>query len=140
MLAEQWTNRDVLRWARERLNLSVEQVAAESHKLAKRHFAAVSKQELIAWETGTAEPELAHLETLAEIYVCPVGYFFLESRPEEPLLMSFRGLGKPREQLQSLSQRSLRRFTELAQWTVETLRKSEQLDIVPGSVWCSFWN
>lgn len=125
-VTEQWTNRDVLRWARERLNLAVEQVVDAAKKLAKRHFATVSEQDLTAWEAGEAEPELAHLETLAEIYACPLGYFFLESRPEERLPVSFRGLAKRREQLESLSQRTLRRFMELAQWTVETLRRSER--------------
>lgn len=125
-VTEQWTNPAVLRWARERLNLTIEQVVAESKKLAKRHFAAFSEQELKAWEAGETEPELAHLETLAEIYACPVGWFFLESKPAERLPVSFRGLAKPPELLESSSQRILRRFMELAQWTVETLRKSEQ--------------
>lgn len=125
-VTERWTNPEVLRWARERLNLSVEQVAEESKKLAKRHFTAVSEEEINGWEAGRAEPELAHLETLAEIYACPVGWFFLDSPPPERLPLSFRGLAKPQEQLESLSQRTLRRFMELAQWTVETLRKSEQ--------------
>jgi len=125
-VTEQWTNPDVLRWARERLNLTVEQVVEESKKLRKRHFAAISEQDLTAWEEGVSEPELAQLETLSEIYACPVGYFFLESRPDELLPVSFRGLTKPPEQLQSLSQRSLRRFMELAQWTVETLRQTGQ--------------
>jgi Zn-dependent peptidase ImmA (M78 family) len=122
---ETWTNPDVLRWARERLNLTPRQVAEESEKLAK-HFAALSERELTAWEAGAAEPELAHLETLSEIYACPVGWFFLEARPDEKLPVSFRGLAKRREHLQSLSQRTLRRFMGLAEWTVETLRKSEQ--------------
>ena len=136
-VTEQWTNPDVLRWARERLNLTVEQVVEESKKLAKRHFAAISEQDLTAWEEGVSEPELAQLETLAEIYACPVGYFFLESPPDEPLPVSFRGLTKPPEQLQSLSQRSLRRFMELAQWTVETLRQTGQrwqVNIRPAQV------
>jgi transcriptional regulator with XRE-family HTH domain len=78
-VTEKWTNPGVLCWARKRLNLAVEQVVGESRKLAKRHFAAISGQDLTAWEAGTAEPELVHLETLAEIYACPVGYFFLDS-------------------------------------------------------------
>ena len=125
-VTEQWTNPDVLRWARERLNLTPRQVAEESKRLARRHFAVVSDEELENWEAGRAEPELAQLETLAEIYACPVGWFFLDSRPVEHLPVSFRGLSKPREHLSSLSQRSLRRFMELAQWTVETLRKTGQ--------------
>ncbi|MCS7338687.1 MAG: ImmA/IrrE family metallo-endopeptidase, partial [Verrucomicrobiae bacterium] len=63
---------------------------------------------------------------MAEIYACPVGWFFLNSPPAEKLPVSFRGLAKPREQLESLSQRTLRRFMEQAQWTVETLRKTGQ--------------
>jgi Zn-dependent peptidase ImmA (M78 family)/transcriptional regulator with XRE-family HTH domain len=136
-VTEQWTNPDVLRWAREQLNLTPHRVAEESKKLARRHFAVVSEQEIAAWETGKAEPELAHLETLAEIYACPVGWFFLKSHPTERLRMNFRGLAKPPKQLDSLSQRTLRRFMELAQWTVETLRKSEQpwqVGIRPGQV------
>jgi Zn-dependent peptidase ImmA (M78 family)/transcriptional regulator with XRE-family HTH domain len=125
-VTETWINPDVLRWARERLNLTPRQVAEESKKLAKRHFARLSERELTSWEDGTAEPELAHLETLSEIYACPVGWFFLEAPPDEKLPVSFRGLAKPREELGSLSQRTLRRFMELAEWTVETLRKSEQ--------------
>jgi Zn-dependent peptidase ImmA (M78 family) len=125
MPTNRWINPTVLRWARERLNLTPRQVAEESKKLAKHHFAALSEQELLAWERGTAEPELAHLETLSEIYACPVGWFFLEAPPDEKLPVSFRGLAKPREKLGSLSQRTLRRFMELAQWTVETLRSSE---------------
>lgn len=121
-----WVNRDVLRWARERLNLTAKQVAEESKKLAKRHFVEVSEDDLSAWEAGEAEPDMEQLETLAEIYCCPVGWFFLESRPTEKLPVSFRGLSKPREQLDSLSQRTLRRFMELAEWTVETLRNTEQ--------------
>jgi len=125
-VTEQWINPHVLRWARERLNLTPGEVANESERLARRHFAVISEDDLARWEAGTAEPELAQLETLAEIYACPVGYFFLEERPKEHLPVSFRGLSKPREQLESLSQRSLRRFMELAEWTVETLRKTGQ--------------
>jgi transcriptional regulator with XRE-family HTH domain len=82
---EQWTNPDVLRWARERLNLTQRQVTEQSKKLARGHFAVVSQEELENWEAGRAEPELAQLETLAEIYACPVGYFFLHERPAEHL-------------------------------------------------------
>lgn len=125
-VAEKWVNPEVLRWARERLSLTTEQVVAESKNLAKRHFAPISEQELTAWESGRAEPELEYLETLAEIYACPVGFFFLDAPPDEQLPVSFRGLAKPPELLSSLSQRTLRRFIELAQWTVDTLRKTVQ--------------
>lgn len=141
-VTEQWTNPEVLRWARERLNLSIQQVAAESKKLSKQHFAQIEVRDLSAWEAGTAEPELTQLETLGEIYACPVGWFFLQSPPAEKLPVSFRGLTKPAGQLESLSQRALRQFMQRARWTVETLRKSEQAwhvsirpaQVTPGSV------
>jgi len=123
---KQWTNPHILRWARSRLNLALSEVAKESENLARRHFAPVTEQELKDWEAGKAEPELAQLETLAEIYACPVGYFFLESPPDEPIPVSFRGLAKPQEQLHSISQRTLRRFMDLVEWTVEILRSTEQ--------------
>ena len=123
---EPWTNANVLRWARERLNLTPQHVEQEAKKLVRRHYAPFSAEDLAAWEAGRTEPELAQLETLAEICACPVGYFFLESQPVERLPLSFRGLAKPRQQLQSLTQRTLRRFMELAQWTVETLRQTGQ--------------
>jgi hypothetical protein len=47
-VTETWINPDVLRWARERLNLTRRQVAEESKKLAKEHFAALSAVELQA--------------------------------------------------------------------------------------------
>ncbi|MGC8743590.1 MAG: hypothetical protein ACP5T0_06910 [Verrucomicrobiia bacterium] len=81
------------------------------------------------WESGKAEPEMEHLETLSEIYVCPVGWFFLDSPPKEDLPLSFRGLSKPKDKLESLSQRTLRRFIELARWTVEILRQSAHLHL-----------
>lgn len=118
---------DVLRWARERLNLTPRQVAGESKKLARHHFAPVTEQKVADWEAGRAEPELAPLETRAEIYTCLVGYFFLESPPPERLPVSCRRLAKPQEQLRSLSQRMLGRFMELAEWMVETLRTTGQL-------------
>lgn len=121
-VTKRWTNPDVLRWARERLKLATKQVVEEAKKLTRRHYAAITQEELTAWEAGRGEPELAQLETLAEIYACPVGWFFLDAPPKEKLPVSFRGLAKPPEQLESLSQRTLRRFMGLAQWTVQTLR------------------
>ena len=132
---QDWVNPDVLRWARRRLNLDLEQVAEESKKLARRFYSTVSTRQLEDWEGGKAEPGLEHLETLSEIYVCPLGYFFLEARPSEQLPVSFRGLSKGKEEIASLSQRALRRFSGLAHWTVELLRKTEQpwqVSIRPG--------
>ena len=104
-----WTNPKVLRWARERLNLTPEDVEREAEKLKRRFYEPVSADDVIAWEEGRSEPTLAQLETLAEIYVCPVGYFFLESPPEVSVSLSFRGLSdeKRKDVLSSLTLRSL---------------------------------
>lgn len=126
MSTTNWVNRDILRWARKRLNLNYNEVAEESKKLARRHYATVSPEELTAWEERREDPDLEHLETLAEIYVCPVGYFFLESIPQVRQLVAFRGLAKDESALSSTTHRGLQRFSELAQWTVDLLRRTEQ--------------
>lgn len=114
-----WSNRHILKWARERLNLTLEQVAEEAHKLRRHYFSAVSARQLAEWEEGDGEPELEHLETLAEVYLCPVGYFFLDKAPEEALPLSFRGLAPEKAAtLASTTRRALRRFNQLAEWTV----------------------
>jgi len=121
-----WVNPDVLSWARKRLNLTIDQVAEESKKLAGQFYATTSPQQLTEWEEGKSQPDLEHLETLSEIYVCPVGYFFLDQTPLEESPMSFRGLSKDQELIGSASKRSLQRFIELAHWTSELLQKTEQ--------------
>lgn len=120
-----WVNPSVLKWARERFNLNPAQVAEESQKLSKRHYASLSADDLAAWEAGLYEPDLVHLETLSEIYQCPVGYFFLDSPPDESLPLSFRGLAEEKD-LSPNTLRTLRRFYELARWTADFL---EGLDI-----------
>ena len=115
--ATRWVNPEVLKWARERIGLSPEEVEEHSKKL-KRAYVPIRAEELIQWEYGKAEPELEHLETLSEVYVCPVGYFFLSEPPLERLPLSFRGLAEGKEnRLKPLSRQTLRRFLELAEWT-----------------------
>jgi len=78
----EWVNPKILRQMRERRGLSPEEVAAQSGALASQHYAPIEADELRRWEAGEAEPDLEHLETLSEIYRCPVGYFFLDTLPE----------------------------------------------------------
>lgn len=118
-----WTNPSVLKWARERLGLSLENVDELSHKLGK-NYSPIKANELHRWENREAQPDLERLETLSEIYVCPVGYFFLDKPPEEPLALSFRGLApEKKEALKPLTQQTLRRFLQLAEWTIFTIEK-----------------
>ena len=131
-----WVNPSILKWARERLNLTPELVEAEAQKLRRHHYAPISAQELAKWEEDLSQPELEHLETLSEIYLCPVGYFFLDRTPQERLSLSFRGLVEEKaESLSPTTHRTLRRFYELAQWTVdfiESLSIPWEVKVRPG--------
>jgi len=69
-------NIDVLRWARERAGLSVEDVAARLKKEAET---------VVAWEAGSDAPTFRQLEKLAEsIYHRPIALFFFPEPPQEP--------------------------------------------------------
>lgn len=112
-----WVVPNMLRELRERTALEPKDVEAQARKLGRLHYSPVTREELERWEQGLAAPELAHLETLSEIYGCPVGHFFLEQVPERAESLSYRGLapGKDRR-LSPDTRRSLGRFLELAEW------------------------
>ncbi|MBI1904344.1 MAG: ImmA/IrrE family metallo-endopeptidase [Planctomycetia bacterium] len=65
----------VLKWARESLQLSVEEVA----KRVRRPTEAVRR-----WESGEESPTFATAEKLAALYKRPIAVFFLPRAPEEP--------------------------------------------------------
>ena len=120
-----WVNPKMLRWAREQVGLTPEEVAEHSRKLKRHYFSEVDATALRRWEAGEAAPMLEHLETLAEIYVCPVGYFFLPKPPAEEQVLAFRGLApEKRERLQPLTRQTLRRFLELAKWTASLIEEA----------------
>ncbi len=114
--ATRWANPHLLRWARKRVGLSLSQVESQSKQLGKS-FQPISAQELAACEEGSNEPLLEHLETLAELYVCPLGYFFLDEPPSQQWSVNFRGLSPGKEgKLDPLSNQTLHRFREHTQW------------------------
>jgi len=121
--APQWVKPRNLRVARERLGLTPKEVAEQSALLEKeKHYALIEADRLVSWESGDDEPALEHLETLSEIYVRPVGHFFLPALPSEESRLSYRGLSpdKTRETKPALQQ-TLRRFEELAEWTASLI-------------------
>ena len=89
-------NPDVLRWARESLHLSIEDVASRMKKDAA---------DIEAWEEGSAAPTYVQLETLAyEVYKRPLALFFFPAPPdEEPIERSFRTL--PEQELERIPSR-----------------------------------
>jgi len=122
-----WINSSVLRWARKRIGLSLEDVQKQSKKLGS-YYSPVEVRQLQQWESGSSQPELEHLEALAEVYVCPVGYFFLKEIPKETIPLSFRGLSpEKQDKLKPLSQQTLHRFLDLADWTT-LLIEEEKLE------------
>lgn len=89
-------NPAVLRWAREGLGLSLEEVAQRLKK---------SAADVEAWETGQAAPTYVQLETLAyTIYKRPVAIFFFPEPPDEPSVkQAFRTL--PEEEIDAIPPR-----------------------------------
>jgi Zn-dependent peptidase ImmA (M78 family) len=84
----------VIRWARESMGMSVEDVA---HKLKK------SSEEVVAWESeGGVSPTYSQLENLAyKVFKRPLAVFFLPAPPDEiPPVREFRTL--PDTDLQTL--------------------------------------
>lgn len=121
-----WARPHVLRAVRERLNLTPEDVEKEARKLARRGYDPVSAEQIRAWEAGKETPTFEQLATLAEVYICPLGYFFFDELPPEELPLSFRGLKRTKQaSLTPLTNRSLRRFLELAEWIGEMAAKFE---------------
>ncbi len=78
-------NPAVLRWARERAGLSIDDIAASLKK---------PPHVILDWEAGNAAPTYAQLETLAaRLYKRPVAIFFFPEPPDErDLSAEFRSL------------------------------------------------
>lgn len=120
----QWIRPHILRQIRERVNLQPEQVMQQAQRLSRMHYAPVSKDLLENWEYGVGSPNLEHLETLSEIYGCPVGYFFLDELPEMRLSLNYRGLAPEKEKhFSPLTQQTLRRFLDLTEWITNLIEE-----------------
>lgn len=64
----------LMRWAREKARLSIEQAS----KKIKR-----SKEEIEAWEAGTSRPTIPQARKASEVYKRPLAVFYLPEPPEE---------------------------------------------------------
>jgi Zn-dependent peptidase ImmA (M78 family) len=123
-LPEKWANPEILRWARTRMGLSPKQVET---------LAGIAADRITDWERATEAPALSDLQNLAEIYDCPVGYFFLDSPPEEKQKLDFRGLTA--EKIDVLSYETHVHLSEFLRLTdylaslVENLNLPHEVDI-----------
>jgi Zn-dependent peptidase ImmA (M78 family)/transcriptional regulator with XRE-family HTH domain len=74
-------NSELLRWARNRAQLSID--------ILETKFPLLSD-----WESGKKDPTLKQLEAYAKVTRAPFGYFFLPAPPDEPLpIPDFRTIG-----------------------------------------------
>jgi Zn-dependent peptidase ImmA (M78 family) len=72
---------ELLRWARERARLRIEDLLQRFPKLRE-------------WEAGEAQPTFRQLEAFSDATTVPFGYLFLPDPPDEPLpIPDFRTLG-----------------------------------------------
>ena len=97
--ATDWANPAMLTREREQVNLSVSDVASKLK---------IAEEKVGAWESGDERPLLADLRQLAQLYLCPVGYFFLRELPTTATL-DYRGLDEGKN-LTYGSHKALRRF------------------------------
>jgi Zn-dependent peptidase ImmA (M78 family)/transcriptional regulator with XRE-family HTH domain len=107
---------DVLRWARETIGKTTDDVAGRLK---------ISKEIVLGWEEGSGHPTLSQLRELAVYLKRPLAAFFLPSAPNEPALPgAFRRL--PEDRREPLTKKTLlairraRRTQELARELAES--------------------
>ena len=110
---DQWATPSVLTQERERMGLEVTDAAREI---------GVPPAELRAWEEDEALPTLADLRRLADLYLCPVGYFFTDGRQSQEEKLDFRGLDETKI-LSYESRKKLRRFVRLVETASDWQRR-----------------
>ena len=117
-LPEKWANPEILIWARTRMGLNPGQVES---------LAGIAADRISAWERAREAPGLSDLQNLAEIYDCPVGYFFLDSPPEEKQMLDFRGLAA--EKIDALSYETHVHLSEFLRLTDYLVSLVESLNL-----------
>jgi Zn-dependent peptidase ImmA (M78 family)/DNA-binding XRE family transcriptional regulator len=75
MATQALINPALLRWARERAGLELEDAALSAN---------VRPTQLAAWENGETRPTFRQAQNLAHTFHAPFGYLFLEEPPAEP--------------------------------------------------------
>ncbi|HUS59304.1 MAG TPA: XRE family transcriptional regulator [Planctomycetota bacterium] len=121
----EWVNPGNLALARKRLGLAPRDVAEQARQLGAE-YRGITAEALASWESGGGQPELRHLEALSQIYVCPVGWFFLSSLPAETHKLDFRGVASE-EGIGGQGRQTLSRFLELAEWAEGVAVQTGQL-------------
>jgi len=104
-----------LRWARERLGLTIEEAA---------QVANVKPNQLYAWERAEARPTFRQAQNLAHSFHAPFGYLFLAAPPEETLplpdLRTVAGIPVSRPSVDLME--TIRIALQRQEWFLEHLR------------------
>ena len=105
---DDWISAHSLYICRDRMNLSPSQV---------EDLTGIPADKIIHWEKSIGSPTLGELETLAQYYRCPVGYFFIEEPPTQYTgEVNFRGLSKDKsENLSYVSRLKIDEFIVLVE-------------------------
>lgn len=115
-LPERWANPQILQWARRRIGLQPKNVES----LTK-----IPSDYIIKWEKSLELPSIDDLENLAEVYDCPVGYFFLDSPPDIKPALDLRGLTSEKiEVLSYETHLSLSKFVRLTDYLASLSEKT----------------
>ncbi len=117
---EKWTSPKILEWARTEIGLTEHEAA---------NLIAAEPATIRSWERGTLAPTFDELRKLAELYDCPLGYFFLDSPPTAAQRsLDYRGLDQGKaDRLRYETRRQLRRFVWLTDYA-RTLIASLEVD------------
>ena len=104
-----------LRWARERVGLTLEEAASS---------ASVKPEQLFAWERGESRPTFRQAQNLAHHFHAPFGYLFLNAPPQEvlplPDLRTIAGAGVPQPSVDLLD--TVRIALQRQAWYIEYQR------------------
>lgn len=115
-MAKALINGGVLRWARERAALPIEEVAGRMKQDVER---------VLAWESGEDQPTFRQAQAVANLVHVPFGFLFLQAPPEEALpLPDLRTVGgAPAGQLDLNTRDLLRDVMFKHDWFVEVLEE-----------------
>lgn len=112
-----------LRWARERVGLTIEDAA---------HGAGVKPDQLVAWENGDGKPTFRQAQNLANSFHAPFGYLFLQAPPEDKLtlpdLRTIAGAPLPRPSVDLME--TIRLALQRQEWYLDH-QKEHGLEALP---------
>jgi len=119
-----WFNPLVLQWAREQSAYQPEEAERELK---------IEPGTVRTWEEGLRYPDIEMLRRLSRLYDIPFSYFFLETPPEAPQFIDYRGVPEPRRKKLSrdtqLALREFRRLSSLAITLQQVTGQPSQVNI-----------